>query len=413
MKRDQSFRIAVRKFDPFESAIRKQWDAFEAIAQTGFTLQAEAFDLPALTETLFGREGLLRGDWDVAFINTDWIAAIHESRSVVDLATFLKQNPPDDYPEGWMPSLLRLQQIDGSILGVPYHDGPECLMYRKDLFADPNEQKAYQERFGSPLRVPQTWREFHQVAHFFQRPENGLYGTAFAAFPDGHNTVYDFLLQLWTRGGELVDDSGRIQFETSEAIEALTFYRSMLQDSAAVHPRCFEMDSVKSGLAFAAGEVAMMVNWFGFAAMSETIPESRVKGRVDIANIPQGKVGSTTSLNIYWILSIASGSPHREIAYNFLRHCVTAHMDRLLTLGGAIGCRKSTWNDPDVNRIVPFYSRLESLHTNAREIPRLAEWPRIASSIDELMLNVIQTDKPIDQLTREAQARASALLVFH
>jgi multiple sugar transport system substrate-binding protein len=409
MKRDQSFRIAVRKFDPFESAIRKQWDAFEAIARTGFTLQAEAFDLPALTETLFEREGLSRGDWDVAFINTDWVAAIHESRAVVDLAPFLKKNPPDDYPQGWMPSLLRLQQINGSILGVPYHDGPECLIYRKDLFADPNEQSAYQEHFGSPLRVPQTWQEFRQVAHFFQRPENGLYGSAFAAFPDGHNTVYDFLLQLWTRGGDLIDASGQIRFDTPEAIEALTFYRSILQDSAAVHPRCFEMDSVKSGLAFAAGEIAMMVNWFGFAAMSETIAESRVKGRVDIANIPHGKVGSTTSLNIYWILSIASGSPHREIAYNFLRHCLTAHMDKLLTLEGAIGCRKSTWNDPDVNRTVPFYNRLESLHTNAREIPRLAEWPRIASSIDELMLNVIQTDKPIDQLTREAQTRVSAL----
>jgi multiple sugar transport system substrate-binding protein len=129
---------------------------------------------------------------------------------------------------------------------------------------------------------------------------------------------------------------------------------------------------------------------------------------VDIANIPQGQVGSTTSLNIYWILSIASGSPHREIAYEFLRHCLTARMDKLLTLGGAIGCRKSTWNDSDVNRTVPFYNRLQSLHTNAREIPRLAEWPQIASSIDELMLKVIQTDKPIDQLTREAQARASA-----
>jgi multiple sugar transport system substrate-binding protein len=337
------------------------------------------------------------------------VAAIHESRAVVDLAPFLKKNPPDDYPQGWMPSLLRLQQIDGSALGVPYHDGPECLIYRKDLFADPNEQSAYRERFGSPLRVPQTWQEFHQVAHFFQRPENGLYGTAFAALPDGHNTVYDFLLQLWTRDGQLIDDSGQIRFDTPEAIEALTFYRSMLQDSAAVHPRCFEMDSVKSGLAFAAGELAMMVNWFGFAAMSETIAESRVKGRVDIANIPHGKVGSTTSLNIYWILSIASGSRHREIAYNFLRHCLTARMDKLLTLEGAIGCRKSTWNDPDVNRTVPFYNRLESLHTNAREIPRLAEWPRIASSIDELMLNVIQTDKPIDQLTSQAQTRASAL----
>ena len=96
MKREQSFRVAVRKFDPFESALRKQWNAFEMSAQTGLTLEAEAFDLVPLTETLFEREGLLRGDWDVAFINTDWIASIHASKTVADLAPFLEENPPDD-----------------------------------------------------------------------------------------------------------------------------------------------------------------------------------------------------------------------------------------------------------------------------------------------------------------------------
>jgi multiple sugar transport system substrate-binding protein len=409
MKRNQSFRIAVRKFDPFESAIRKQWNAFEAVEQTGLTLEAEAFDLIPLTETLFEREGLLRGDWDVAFINTDWVASIHASKAVADLAPFLKQNPPDDYPDGWTPSLLRLQQVDGSVLGVPYHDGPECLIYRKDLFEDPNEQHAYRDRFGSRLCVPQTWHEFQQVARFFHRRGKGLYGTIFAAFPDGHNTVYDFLLQLWTRGGELIDHSGRIQFATPQAIDALAFYRSMLRDSAAVHPRCREMDSVNSGLAFAAGEVAMMVNWFGFGAMSETIADSRVKGRVNVSNIPHAESGSTTSLNIYWILSIAAGSPHRETAYKFLRHCLSASMDKLLTMEGAIGCRKSTWNDTDVNRAIPFYSSLEGLHAHAREMPRLAEWPQIASLIDRLMMNVIETDKPVDQLTREAESRASTL----
>jgi len=409
VNRAESFRIAIRKFDPFESAIRKQWDAFESAAHTGLTLEAQAFDLHPLTETLFERQGLSRGIWDVAFINTDWIASIHESQAVVDLAPFLEKNPPDDYPQGWTPSLLRLQQIGESVLGVPYHDGPECLIYRKDLFENATEQRVYRERFGIPLRVPETWPEFRRLARFFQRPESGLYGAAFAAFPDGHNTVYDFLLQLWTRGGELIHPSGRIQFDTPQAIDALAFYRSLLQDVGAVHPKCAEMDSVKLGLAFAAGEVAMMVNWFGFAAMSEALPSSRVKGCVDIANIPHAEHVPATSLNIYWLLSIGAGSPHRETAYRFLRHCLTAPMDKLLTLEGGIGCRKSTWSDPAINRAMPFYGRLEGLHENAREIPRLAEWPRIAAVIDRLVLDLLNTAKPVDRLCREAERRVSAL----
>jgi len=409
MSRNRTFRIAVRNFDPFESAIRKQWEHFEAEAKTGLTLEAESFDLHALQDTLFTQQGLTHGDWDVAFLNTDWAASVHEARSVVDLAPYLESAPPDDYPRDWSPSLLRLQNVDGFVLGLPYHDGPECLLYRKDLFENPEEQQAYSRQFGVPLRVPETWKEFRQVARFFQRPDQRLYGTLFAAFPDGHNTVYDFLLQLWTRGGELFDKSGQIRFETPEALEALQFYRGMLDGSAA-HPDCLTMDSVKSGLTFAAGDIAMMVNWFGFGVMCETFAESRVKGMVDIAPVPRGDAGSSVSLNVYWFLSIAAGSPHRDIAYRFLRHCLSAKMDKLLTLDGATGCRKSTWNDAEVNGIIPFYNRLESLHANARELPRLASWPKIAAVIDGLVSALTQTNTPVPQLVREADEKASGIV---
>ncbi len=133
--RKQTFRIAVRQFGPFESAIRAQWQAFEAEVQTGLTLDLVPLDLHDLEHSLFTSNGMANGDWDVAFVNTDWIAAMHAQGCAVDLAPLIAQNPPEGYPEGWSPSLLRLQRIGDAILGVPYHDGPECLIYRRDLFA--------------------------------------------------------------------------------------------------------------------------------------------------------------------------------------------------------------------------------------------------------------------------------------
>lgn len=412
MNRQSTFRIAIRKFGPFESALQKQWEAFDAAARTGLTLDARALDLDPLQQALFETEGLARGDWDVALVNTDWVALLHDSSCAVDIAPYLRSDPPEDYPGGWTQSLLRLQEINGRIFGLPYHDGPECLIYRRDLFEDPGEQRRYREAFGAPLRVPQTWPEFHRIAKFFHRPQRHLYGSAFAAYPDGHNMVYDFLLQLWTRGGDLFDAAGRPQFNAPPAVEALSFYRSILRDASAVHPACRQMDSVKSGLSFAAGEVAMMVNWFGFAAMSEAVADSRVKGRVGIAEIPHAENVPSASLNVYWILSIGSGSPHRETAYRFLRWCASAEMDKLLTIEGGIGCRKSTWTDAEVNRVIPFYRQLETLHANARELPRLAKWPRIAELVDELMMSAIDTQQPPEGLLREAGRKAGGLALY-
>ena len=50
--------------------------------------------------------------------------------------------------------------------------------------------------------------------------------------------------------------------------------------------------------------------------------------------------------------------------------------------------------DADVNRTIPFYREMERLHAGARELPRLAEWSKIASVIDNLVLSAIGSHRP-------------------
>ncbi len=404
-----TFRIAVRQFEPFAEAMAREWERFCAQEGVRLTLEAVSLDLHPLYDALHTRQGLRDGSWDVAFCPTDWLARFHADDLLTDLAPFLAVDPPDDFPEGWTSSLLQMQQFGDQVLGLPYHDGPECLIYRRDLLEDPMQQAAFQAQYGRPLTVPRTWDDFVDVARFFHRPQESLYGTVLAAFPDAHNTIYDFHLQLWTRGGSALNDEGRMQLDTPAAIAALSFYRDLIQDDTLIHPRSRELDSVGSGLAFAQGEIALMVNWFGFAGMCETIPESRVKGKVAITGLPSLTGQESTSLNVYWVLGIAQGSPHRAIAYRFLRHCASAEADRALTLGGGIGCRRSTWLDAAVNRAIPFYRDMESLHTVARELPRLPNWPQVTAVLDEMVLAVINTDTPVPDLVRQAQTRVQAL----
>jgi len=391
------FRIAVRKFGPFESAIQKQWSSFCAATGCRLRLEAQALDLHPLHDALFGSAGMRNGDWDVGFVVTDWVAEAQAAGALLDLAPMLRARSPADYPQGWTDSLLRHQRFGGCVLGMPYHDGPECLIYRTDLFA------------ASGLAPPRTWEDFHDCARRLTSPSEKRWGTVFAAFPDGHNTVYDFCLQLWTRGGELFAPDGRPLLDNVHAREALEFYRRMINDGSAVHPQCREFDSVKSGFSFSRGEVAMMVNWFGFAAMCETLPESAVKGRVAVAPLPSADGKGGASLNVYWLLCIGAGSPHAEVGCDFLRRCAGAESDKVLTLEGGIGCRKSTWHDPDVNRVIPFYRSLEEIHRHARELPRLVHWSQVAGVIDRLVTRAIDTDLPVADLCREAQREADLL----
>ena len=65
------FRIAVRQFGPFESAMAKLWTRF--CEETGCELPVEMvpMDLHQLYASLLTDKGLQNGAWDVAHINTD------------------------------------------------------------------------------------------------------------------------------------------------------------------------------------------------------------------------------------------------------------------------------------------------------------------------------------------------------
>ncbi|MBA2596914.1 MAG: extracellular solute-binding protein [Chloroflexota bacterium] len=406
--RSETFRVAIRRFGPFESAIQKQWVDFQRETGCPLHLEWESLDLNPLVDSLFTQGGLEDGTWDIAFVVTDWLAdAVHEGL-LRDLAPAMRADPVPDYPAGWVPVLTGMQQFGDAVYGLPYHDGPECLVYRTDLFADAAEQQAFVARFGYPLDVPRTWEHFEDIARFFTRPADGLYGTVFAAFPDGHNTVYDFCLQLWSRGGELTDATGRPTLATPRAIAALDFYRRMVNDRSVTPPGLEAVDSVKSGELFASGAVAMMVNWFGFAAVCEQ-PGCPVKGKTAVTTLPSAEGMPPASFIVYWLLAVAAGSPHPDQAYAFARHCCTPAMDKLATLAGAIGCRLSTWSDSEVNALIPFYSELARLHEGTRTLPRSRALPAFIHIIDEAVQAAIAGPEPTATILTRAQERAVVL----
>ena len=57
-----SFRVAIRRFDPFSAAIEKQWAAFQAAEGIDLQLEAEPLDLHPLYESYFEQDGLKRGE---------------------------------------------------------------------------------------------------------------------------------------------------------------------------------------------------------------------------------------------------------------------------------------------------------------------------------------------------------------
>src|SRR5690625_581552 len=176
---NRKLKIAVRKFDPFESALQKQWNAFRKNTGCEIDLQAVPMELPELHQEILIQEGLKNGSWDIAQVSSDWVEEAYNTESVESFDTFLDKKDKKHFLEDWPESLLSIQTKGQQVIGIPFHDGPECLIYRKDLFEDPKNRKEYKHRYQKDLTPPQTWDDFLNITTFFQRPERGLYGSVF------------------------------------------------------------------------------------------------------------------------------------------------------------------------------------------------------------------------------------------
>jgi multiple sugar transport system substrate-binding protein len=406
--------IKYRTFDGFERALATQTAHFAALRpDVRFALSHNGPE--ELYAEMVQGGGAQSGDYDLMLALSDWLPELIKRGALRPLDDFLAASPPEGWPGGWSDSVLGLQRdAGGRVFGLPYHDGPEIFHYRTDLFGSAQEQERFAQRFGRPLRVPETWGEFLDVATFFTRPDDGLYGSVVAGAPDGHNNVYDFLIHLWSRGGRLLDERMRPAFDSPQGREALQFYVDMLTRRAITPPRTLEYDSVAAGVAYAAGEGAMMLNWSGFMAVAQ-LPPSAIIGKTRCTQIPRGDGpgGRHASLNVYWVLGICAGSRQAELAWEFIRETASPAMDKVTSLSGGTGVRLSTWNDPEVRAQFQYYEEIERVHIGSDTLPAIPEYPAINEALSRMTHAAVQGGKAVEAALRDASRECEEILAAY
>lgn len=394
-------RLLLRNYADFENALTEEVGLFEA-ERPGVEVDLVSVGIHELYDSAIAKPGLRAGDFDLALLVTDWLAEGMDTGALEDLQPWQQRTPIADWPEGWARSLVRPLYFGARLSSLPWHDGPECLVYRTDLFGSPEHRGAFRALFHRELAPPTTWQQFEETARFFTGRAPKLYGTVFAAFPDGHNTLYDFALQVWSRGGELVDSTGHPQLASSQAIAALDFYRRLVTNPEVCHPQSSRLDSTQSGDLFLQGEVAMMANWFGFATRSSA-PGAPLEGKVAIAAIPSMEGCTPVSLSVFWALVIGSGSRNKELAWEFLRFVAGPERDLGLIPHGTVGARLSTWRNPELQARIPVYRGIESISLGARQLPRGPQMAAFAAIIDSVVTRALNTSNGTATILEAAQ----------
>ncbi|KGM50574.1 extracellular solute-binding protein [Pseudooceanicola atlanticus] len=122
------------------------------------------------------------GGFDIYAVEWNRLGDLAETGGIVALDDFVASHKPewDDPERGYVngeQGVSLLNQYRGSVYGVSLDGDFQTWNHRTDLFNNPEEQKAFADQYGYELAPPKTWKQHDEIAAFFHRPDQGLFGS--------------------------------------------------------------------------------------------------------------------------------------------------------------------------------------------------------------------------------------------
>ena len=273
-----------------------------------------------------------------------------------------------------------LSSYAGHTYGFPFTGLTTYLCYRKDLLNDPINQRDFRIRYHRKLTPPRTWPEYNDVAEFFTRPEQHLYGT-YIQGKQGLALWYEWLNLAYSFGGNILDSKhgweyGDIVVNSPQNVTATTEYLKLMTFSPpdTLH---FGWDEALSALQ--QGHVFMGLLWNDQAPFLEDPAVSKVAGKIGYARVPSDSDEAFSQLEGLTYL-IPTESKRAPEAYRFLEFALSREVQIRQALDGGTSLRKSTYEDPRVKRL-PYTAAFLGAIAVGKGKPTIPESPQITDAM--------------------------------
>ncbi|MCV0378891.1 MAG: extracellular solute-binding protein [Nitratireductor sp.] len=177
-------------------------------------------------------------------------------------------------------AVLSTMQFDGKQYGVPTDLSLHFMYYRKDLIdalmSDDGAKARYaeisKEHLGQALEPKNpddwTWDDYAATALYFTKAVNPDSPTRYGTVLQMKNLLFNIMVWQSTArsyGGDWMDAEGNITVNSDAFREGLELYK-MLYDAGATPRDSLSYEFAEANAAYAAGQVAAMVQWNAAAA---------------------------------------------------------------------------------------------------------------------------------------------------
>jgi multiple sugar transport system substrate-binding protein len=281
----------------------KYW---EQIAQdfkkkTGITVNYDLLEFTPLTSKTVTLGAARSGLYDVYSTHTAQIGSFFNHFAPLD-EYFKTVELEDFYPVAL--KYLRNPKTE-KLAAIPRNMDARVQYYRKDVY----------DAHG--LKPAATWDELIHVSQTLTG--DGHYGLVVPGQGDPAQRTFSDL--LWQAGGEWVDESNKPSFNAAPGVEALTFYRDLIQKYKVTPPDAVSYQWDENSSEFSSGAVFDTFDWPGAYATLSNPATSKVVGKWSTAPYIRNK--HEISCAISHAMALNSLSKKKDAAVEFIKYAVS------------------------------------------------------------------------------------------
>ena len=342
-----------------------QWDPADYLQQIGNMYEEETGIKVNIVQEPWGTFGdrffaemAAGGDaWDMVIGDSQWLGQGATQGHYVELTDFLVgEGIADTVTEATLTYYGEYPTGSGRYWAFPTEGDADGWAYRRDLFEDPDEMAAFEEEYGYPLAVPETYDQLMDIAEFFTRPDEGLYGVAIYTQKDYDAITMGVENTMFSWGADWKDENNNVLgvVNSDRSIEAVQFYRDLYE--------CCQVPGLSNAFfsetndALISGQAVMIMNYFAFFP---ALANPSINPYADVTGYfvnPAGPYGDQhAALGGQGMSIISYISPERqEAAKDFIRWFAQEEIQAEWARLGGYTCNKNVLQTEEFLNATPF-----------------------------------------------------------
>jgi multiple sugar transport system substrate-binding protein len=261
-------------------------------------------------------------------ISTNTFSLHRYKNSILPLDDLVVRDRAEVQLDDFYPDIVESCRYEGDLFLIPYFFNVSLLYYNIDMFA------------AAGVALPTTdwtWADYvhnaQQLTNFYRDQGVEKHGTTIL-----HGWWIEWLCHVHQAGGQFIgDDWHHSPMDSPEAIEGLQFFNDLVNVHE-VSPKPKDILPYTFMNQHAAMEWGGHTeNWVGMRKNAEF--------RWDVTLLPRHPSNSRGSERVSVGMGINKNSPHRELAWEFIKYMASYESHRKLCAAGYVPVRQSVAND--------------------------------------------------------------------